>query len=75
MRYSCTKLISAHLPIELYQAVNDLADTELLSRSQIVRDALLVYLSNRQATEPVNIRATRDKLLDGVWGKLFSSKG
>jgi metal-responsive CopG/Arc/MetJ family transcriptional regulator len=70
MRYKCQKLVATHLPLELANELERIGDEELLSRSQILRDCVVYYLSNRVDNE--SVRSTRKRMLQGdVWGKLF----
>lgn len=75
MKYRCRKLIACHVPTELANAIDDIADSELLSRSQVVRDALIFYAASRAKPETESIRSTRQRMLQGdVWGKLFNQQ-
>jgi metal-responsive CopG/Arc/MetJ family transcriptional regulator len=74
MKYSCSKLVSCHLPLQLFREIERIGDEELLSRSQVLRDCVLFYLANREASTG-DIRSTRKKMLAGdVWGKLFGQQ-
>lgn len=75
MKYKCTKLVGTHLPLELFNEIERIADGELLSRSQVIRDAIWSYVCARQEPDTVDIRATRQKLVqNGLWDRMFSGK-
>lgn len=75
MKYKCTKLVGTHLPLELFNEIERIADGELLSRSQVIRDAIWSYIVSRQEPDAVDIRSTRKLVLqNGLWDTMFNGK-
>lgn len=76
MKYRCSRLVATHLPTELYDSINEIADSELLSRSQVIRDAIWSYIVSRQEPDTVNVRSTRQRLVQNsrLWDDMFSGR-